>query len=380
MEDIIANLDLYQTISLVVLSIALLIQLVFYLFIFIRVPLYKGYQTSNSLAKEPVSVIICAKNEAENLAKHLPLILEQDYPDFEVIVVNDCSEDDTQHFLEKFQEKYPRLKLSQIKHDEKFTHGKKLALTIGIKAAKNEWLILTDADCKPESKHWLATMQRNFTPDTMIVLGYGGYNAEKGFLNKLIRFDCFFIALQYLSFALIKLPYMGVGRNLAYRKSLFMKNKGFASHAHIQSGDDDLFINEVANGKNTRVEFSIDAHTRSIPKKIFNHWSFQKKRHLSSGLNYKFKHKFLLGLEISSRLFFFAGIVLVSINPIIWFIGLGSYVFRMIIQLLIFNKAMNKLNEKKLLPYSIIFDFVLPLTILFLYFANLFNSKQRKWK
>jgi hypothetical protein len=223
-------------------------------------------------------------------------------------------------------------------------------------------------------------MQQNFTSNCQIVLGYGGYEEGKGFLNKLIRFDAFFIALQYLSFALIKLPYMGVGRNLAYRKSLFMNNKGFASHAHILSGDDDLFINEVANSKNTKVEFSVEAHTRSVPKKTFNQWTFQKRRHLSTGRGYKFVHKFLLGLEISSRILFYAGLIMTLITPITWIIGLSAFFFRLIIQLIIFKQAMNKLNEKNLLLFSIIFDFVLPLTILFLYLANLFNSKQHKWK
>jgi len=162
-------------------------------------------------------------------------------------------------------------------------------------------------------------------------------------------------------------------------KSLFLHNKGFASHSHILSGDDDLFINEVANGKNTRVEFSSEAHTRSIPKKVFNLWTFQKKRHLSSGKNYKLKHKLLLGLEITSRILFYAGLFMTLINLVIWMVGIAAFIFRMIIQLLIFNKAMDKLNEKKLLPYSIVFDFVLPLTILFLYFANFFNSKQHRW-
>jgi len=379
-EDFFAQLDLFQAISLATLAAGLLFQLVYYLVIFARVPAYKPVADFEKIKKEPVSIIICARNEAENLKNNLPNILEQNYPDFEVIVVNDCSDDDTQDILEEFQEKYTNLKLTQIKHDEKFTHGKKLALTIGIKAAKNEWLLLTDADCQPNGSQWLSTMQQNFTSNCEIVLGYGGFNESKGFLNKLVRFDTFFIALQYIGFALIKLPYMGVGRNLAYRKSLFMKNKGFASHAHILSGDDDLFVNEVANSKNTKVEFAFEAHTRSIPKKVFNSWAFQKRRHLSSGQTYKFKHKFLLGLEVFSRMIFYIGLILTLVTPVTWIVGLSAYLFRLIIQLIIFNQAMNKLNEKNLLLFSIIFDLILPLTILYLYTTNFLNTKQRKWK
>lgn len=379
-EEFFAHLGLYEIIVLCVLLVAFLIQVVYYLFIFIRIPRFKEDRASYSDKQEPVSIVICARNEYDNLTEFLPLVLEQEYPNFEVVVVNDCSDDDSQKLLESFQEKYKHLRVTQIKHDEKFTHGKKLALTIGIKAAKNEWLLLIDADCKPQSKLWLASMQRNFVGNKDIVLGVGGYEAEKGFLNKLIRFDTFFIALQYLSFALIKIPYMGVGRNLAYRKSLFMKNKGFASHAHILSGDDDLFINEVANSKNTTVEFSHDSLTRSVPKRTFQFWMAQKTRHLSTGHKYRFVHKLMLGGELFSRFFVYLAILLLTINPTTWFVGVGVLVIRWIIQISVLNGALRRLNEKRLLPYAILFDIVIPLINLFLYLVHTINAKQNKWK
>lgn len=379
MGNYFANYGPYELIVTGILAVALLIQLIYYLIVFIKVASFKSEEKKFTNTKEPVSIIICARNEAENLTNHLPLLLKQDYPDFEVVVVNDCSDDESQDILENFQAQFPHLRTSQIKHDEKFTHGKKLALTIGIKAAKNEWLLLTDADCIPSGVNWLSSMQRNFTSENEIVLGYGGYIEEKGFLNKLIRFDTFFIALQYLSFAMIKVPYMGVGRNLAYRKSLFMKNKGFASHAHILSGDDDLFINEVANGGKTAVEFSPEAHTRSVPKNQFGLWTNQKKRHLSTGKYYKFLHQLLLGGEISSRLLFYIAVLLSIINSETWILGLSVLFFRWIIQIMVFNGAMNKLNEKKILLFSWLFDLILPLLNIFLYSINSFNSKQNKW-
>ncbi len=380
MGEYFANFGTYELIITEILAVALFIQLVYYLVFFVRVAFFKSSKNKYTNTQEPVSVIICARSEAENLSKHLPLLLTQNYPNYEVIVVNDCSDDDTQDVIEKFQVEYTNLRTTRIKHDEKFTHGKKLALTIGIKAAKNEWLLLTDADCIPTNTEWLATMQRNFTNDNNIVLGYGGYAEEKTFLNKLIRFDTFFIALQYLSFALIKAPYMGVGRNLAYRKSVFMKNKGFASHAHIASGDDDLFINEVANGKSTAVEFSPNAHTRSIPKTEFRFWANQKKRHLSTGIKYRTQHLCLLGGEISSRFLFYLSVLLLIFNPTTWMLGLSAFLFRCIILIIIFNGVMNKLNEKKLLPLSCLFDLILPLLNIFLYSVNTINSKQNKWK
>jgi poly-beta-1,6-N-acetyl-D-glucosamine synthase len=378
--DFLLSLGQYNLIVISILIFSLLIQLIYYLIIYIRVSLFKSSKKAYTKIQEPVSILICAKNESENLANHLPSILEQDYPCYEVIVVNDCSDDDTQQVLEKLQEKYPHLKTTLIKHDEKFTHGKKLALTVGIKAAVNEWLLLTDADCMPASNQWLSAMQKNFTENTDIVLGYGGYITKKGFINRLIRFDTFFIALQYLSYALIKVPYMGVGRNLAYRKSFFLKNKGFASHAHILSGDDDLFVNELARGKNTRVEFKATAHTRSVPKYTFQQWLFQKKRHFSTSNRYKFGHKILLGTEVFSRLWFYASVIYLIVNPQTIYIGLSAFIFRLIIQLIIFNTAMGKLKEKKILLFSVLFDIILPLINIFLYLVQAFNSKHYRWK
>lgn len=381
MDYLLSFLSGFEQVVLGILMLVLLIQLFYYLYFFRRVgwPATKNNKTHIE-KKEPVSIVICARNESENLTNNLPLILEQDYPSFEVIVVNDCSDDESQDILEKLGEKYPKLKITQIKKDEKFTHGKKLALTIGIKAAKNEWLLLTDADCTPVNNKWLASMQRNFSEKNEIVLGYGAYKAEKGLLNKFIRFDTFFIALQYLSFAMAKVPYMGVGRNLAYRKSLFLKNKGFASHAHIISGDDDIFVNEVANTKNTAVELSKDSITESIPKKTFKQWIFQKRRHFVSSYKYKFSHKALLGTEIFSRVTFYISVILLLSLPHTWIIGLSALFLRLLVQLIVFNQALKQLNEKKLLGLSFAFDIFIPLLNIFLYTVNIFNSKQHKWK
>ena len=194
-----------------------------------------------------------------------------------MIVVNDCSWDETDLVLLEMIKKYSNLKIVTIKEQEKYTHGKKFAITLGIKAASYEYLLFTDADCHAASSHWLTLMQRNFTERTDFVLGYGPYEKENGFLNKLIRFDTFFIAMNYLSASLSRNAYMGVGRNLAYKKSVFFRNKGFAKHNHILSGDDDLFVNENANATNTTIEIDPDSFTYSEPTKTFGQWITQKK-------------------------------------------------------------------------------------------------------
>ena len=143
----------------------------------------------------------------------------QDYPLFEVIVVDDCSWDSTLSVLKEIQKEQPRLKVLELKEDHFYKHGKKLALTIAIKSAQYEHLVFTDADCFPASKNWLTQIMEIFDEKTEIVLGYGAYSNKKGLINKMIRMDTLRIGLQYLSLAVAGMPYMGIGRNLAYRKS-----------------------------------------------------------------------------------------------------------------------------------------------------------------
>ena len=375
--DFVVENPLY--IILVLFGLTLLIQLYYYLIYYSRI-LFIRRKAEVKETKEPVSVIICARNEKENLEKYLPSILTQDYPDYEVIVVNDCSEDESEFVLERFQKEYKNLKTTTIKQDDKFYHSKKLALTIGIKAAKNDLLLLTDADCKAESNKWIEKMQNKFSDTTEIVLGYGGYIREKRIINNLIRFDTLFIAIQYLTFALAKKTYMGVGRNLAYRKSLFFKNKGFASHHHIESGDDDLFINQVANKKNTRIQIEKESITRSVAESSFSSWFKQKKRHLTTGKLYRFKTKWRIFCENISRVFYYPLFAL----SLIWFKEyylyiLGAFLLRMIIQLTIYKVAMMRLNEKYLLLPSLLYDFIMPYLSFLIILANYFTTK-RKWK
>ncbi|MCD6598647.1 MAG: glycosyltransferase, partial [Bacteroidales bacterium] len=312
METIIFNQIKLGDLLLILFLLAAFIQFFYWGFFYSRLAFYKEKRKNSKAC--PVSVVICAKDEAENLKKYLPVILSQHYPDYEVIVVNDCSEDNTAEVLEEFEKKFAHLRTTIIKKDEKFTHGKKLALTIGIKAAKNEWLLLTDADCVPETPDWISGMQKNFTNDTSVVLGYGGYFYKKGLLNNYIRNDTLYTAIQYFSFAMAGIPYMGVGRNLAYRRSVFFENKGFSSHAKLASGDDDLFVNQIAEKKNTKVEFNTKSHTRSEAKNTFKKWVKQKKRHLTTGRYYDLKTKWLLGVEVLSRVIFYLLFISLILN------------------------------------------------------------------
>ena len=365
-------------IALIIYGSALLIQLLYLLVAYSRVIWYKPAVSRTK--KAPVSVVICAKNEEHNLGKNLPLILEQDYPDFEVVVVNDCSHDGTEDLLKSIQLKYPSLRFTTIKEDSKFKHGKKLALTIGIKSAQHDIILLTDADCYPSGPNWIRQMQRHFGQDVSIVLGYGGYEKRKGLLNMVIRFETLYIGLQYISLALLGLPYMGTGRNLAYRKSLFLKNKGFANHMHIMSGDDDLFVNEVAKKRNTRTEISTDSLTWSLPKETWREWFYQKRRHLSTGPQYRTSTKIILALELITRILVYAGFIYLLIKSIWLLTIISGFLIRLIIFMVIFKVASVRLNEKYLLLPSPILDLIVPLVNIFIHFTNFVAAKRSRWK
>jgi glycosyltransferase involved in cell wall biosynthesis len=355
------------------------IQLFYYLFFYLSVYLKKNFESKSS--GQPVSVIICARNEADNLLNFLPSVLEQDYPDFEVIVVNDCSEDNSYIILGEFLAKYPHLRISTVNKDPKFTHNKKFAQFIGIKAAKNDILLFTDADCRPESDKWLEKMTSSFDEEINFVLGYGGYNKEKGLLNKYIRYDSFTIAIQYLGMAICGLPYMGVGRNLSYRRSVFFSNKGFGSHNHVVSGDDDLLVNTLATGKNTAVEFSTEAHTRSIPCTEFNKWIIQKKRHLTTAPYYKFRDKFILTIEPFTRVLFYTSLIILLSYTFLWPWVLAVFASRLITQIIVFLLNQKKLNEPGLLGYLLFFDIFSPFINSIIFLSNTRSkSGNNKWK
>jgi len=357
---------------------AVLVQLIYYVGFYMRFVFYKN--KSIPFAPEPVSVIICARNEAENLESYLPVILSQDYPDYEVIVVDDCSTDETDMVLKKYLVQYPKLRTSVIKEDKKFSHAKKLAVTIGIKAARHERLLFIDADCRPESDQWIRQMSGQFTDNIAIVLGYGGYFSQPGLLNKYIRYDTLVIAMQYFSYALGKIPYMGVGRNLAYKRSLFYQGKGFASHFHLASGDDDLFVNEHATSTNTAVMFLPESHTRTAPKQSFDRWFFQKKRHVSTARLYKPQHKLLLSLEPLFRLLFYASFVPLLFIPALRVTVLGVFAVRLMVQIFVIKKTMIRLNEKNLLVISLLFDLISLFINVGLYFSSQIRPANYQWK
>ncbi|MBE8713382.1 transmembrane glycosyltransferase [Sphingobacterium sp. KB22] len=355
-------------------------QLYYIFFVYGKLAFFKVVSNTQESLQMPISIIISAHNEQKNLKAFLPSILNQNYPEFELIVVNDCSDDDTKWILQDFCREYSFMRVIEIKEHIQLKHTKKFALTMGIKGAKYEHLVFTDADCEPASPNWLSEMAGCFSEGKEIILGYSPYFKQSGFLNKLIRFETSHTAMSYLSYALKKDAYMGVGRNLAYTKSLFFKGKGFNAHMHIKSGDDDLFVNHNATKENVAISIYPDAHVYSLPKESWKGYNKQKGRHSTASVLYKGKHKRMLGTQLVTALLFYVVLIAcIAVFPSLWYIPVGMYVLRLISQFIIFSSIYKKLQVADLLWW-------LPILDIYYYFYiclnGLFNRKKKQvsWK
>ena len=358
------------------------VQLFIYLYYFTGIIRHNSAKQKNAQNTEPqpVSVIICARDETENLEHFLPLVLEQDYPNYEVIVVNDGANDATETLLAQLMLDYPHLRYTYTPEQTDVVSRKKLALTIGIKSAQNDLLLFTDADCRPTSTHWISEMVAQFDEKTEFVLGYGGYLPKKTLLSRMISYDTLTIAMQYLGFAFRGKPYMGVGRNLAYRRSTFFANKGFAGSLHIASGDDDLLVNRFANAKNTHFAATVTSSTLSIPKTTFGEWYRQKERHLSTAPHYSTNSRRMVSLEPTTRGLFYALVIALLCTTNILVIGAALVVLllRYICQATVINLTATQLGERHFYLTIPLFDIFLPLITLFLLIFG--RKKSIKWK
>jgi cellulose synthase/poly-beta-1,6-N-acetylglucosamine synthase-like glycosyltransferase len=325
-----------------------------------------------------VSVVICARNEEDNLFKNLPIILEQNYPDFEVVIVNDQSQDDSIHIIKAYQKKYPFIKYIELEKNQHRQFGKKLPLTVGIKGAEKDFIIVTDADCLPKSKLWLQHMAKNFTHNKEIVLGYSPYIKTEGFLNQLIRFDTSAIAITYLSFAKTALTYMGVGRNMGYSKAKFEHVGGFKSHYHIASGDDDLFIKDAATRKNTGIELAPETFIYTEAKETWAKWISQKQRHFTTAGEYRLINKLFLGILPLSMFLMHISFFILLFNTKWYYFVLAVYGVRLLFYWVINGLLLKKLHVKDLAWRFPIFEIIHSIVMPFIFYSNS-RTERKKW-
>ncbi len=334
-------------------GIGVVIQVVYLLIIFSRTAFYAGKSTNTSLesSSEGVTVMIAAHNEFQNLKVLIPKLFEQDYPLFDVMIVNDRSTDRTKRLLEEYMEIYPRLRSVTVKYTPAHVTSKKFALTLGIKVAKHDVILLTDADCIPDTDQWITKMTEPVrNQGKTFAIGFSGYELKAGFLNSWIQFETLLTALFYMSFGLWNRPFMGVGRNLCYRKSFFMEVKAFKGLWHIQGGDDDLFVNLYTTGKNTAIVIDPQSNTTSTPKETRSEYLIQKKRHLHAGKYYDSGDKQKIGLYAFSHALFWIG----GIGLLIYFglsqswehfsVVFGIMLLRSLFVTVLFRKADKKIR------------------------------------
>ena len=366
---------------LVIIGVAFIHQIYFYLR-YLRLGGKVTSQTDSDVQLPAVSVIVCAHNEYDNLQDYLSILLEQDYPCYEVIVVDDSSEDGSDLLLERWSRQYGNLYHTFVPRGARVLSNKKLALTIGIKAAHHDYLLLTDADCRPESKHWIREMMKGFSNEqTELVLGFSPYFEKKGLLNHIIGYDTLFNGLQYMGMARAGKPYMGVGRNLAYKRETFFSVGGFKGLLGNRAGDDDLFVNRIANAANTVVVNNPNSIVWSVPKTTWREWFHQKRRHLSVSPQYRTKSKIQLTLEPLSRGIFYASLLISAIvgNIELISIALALFLLRLLVQLIIINVSARRLNMRGYSLGLIAYDIILPLITLYMMLTQPLQKKPLYW-
>lgn len=374
------DIEIYLGIATCVLFI---IQFLYYIVCYAR-PLRTRKKKMAEIVSDstmpPVSVIVYTKNESDNLSRFLPSILEQQYPDYEVIVVNDGSTDESDSVLKSFEQQYKHLYHTYIPEDVKYLSRKKLSLTVGIKAAKHDILLFTEANCHPSSNKWVEKMARNFTQGTDVVLGFAAYEKRKGFLNRIASYDNLMTGLQYLSSALAKHPYMGSGKNLAYRKDLFFQHKGFYKSLNLHAGEDDLFINEIANKRNTRVEISPESIICMSAYERFKIWKEMKVSRAATMKHYKGGSLAFYRLGAFTRFLFtlsVIGCIGIGIygNPVLIGIGGALYLLRYLTQAVVLHKSARMLQQEPQTGWLPLLDLTLPVFNLYVRAYRIFRGK-----
>lgn len=353
-----------------VFCIALLIQLCIHWIRFSKLAFHKRRsRLKRDDELEPISVVVCARDSYEQLTELIPALLGQDYPQFEVVVVNDCSEDETEEYLKDLERRESRIKPVQLRQHLNFFNGKKFPLSMGIKSASYDLMVLTDADCMPTSDQWLRSMVSGYGYDTEVVVSHSRYRNTGGLLNLMIRFEAVQNATMYLSAALAGKPYRGVGKNLSYRQRLFFRNKGFTSHYAMAAGDDDVFISQTANKRNTKVVIDPENTIESNPPQSFGSWVRSRCNKYATIAMLKANARSFAALHYWSQFLFYGCLIAMLVmkpafafasgNPLFYYLALAVlFLLRFITQLVIYRGVCRRLGEPRLLPGLILWDLV----------------------
>lgn len=364
--------------TLICLVLCMVVQSAYWLILFQKLVNYirKAQPAAVATPTSAVSIIICARNEADNLRNNLPLVLTQDYPYMEVIVVDDGSEDDTALVLAQLKQAYPVLKIISVPKARKKGPGKRYALKTGIEAAGNELILVTDADCRPSTQSWVKTMAGSLA-EKELVLGFAPFHKSIGILNGFVRFEGLMTALQFMSYALTGMPYMGVGRNMGYKKQLFNEINGFEKHYNLASGDDDLLVRNLKKINKVGLQTGIDSFVYSAAPSTLKAYFRQKKRHVGTAIHYKFIHQLLLAIYAFTHILFYLSALFLLGTSCVW-IALFALAFRFFMLRITLKPVAGRFLEQDLIPRVMVFDFLFVFYYLSLLPFTLFN-KRSEW-
>lgn len=364
--------------------VTIAVQLGFHWFFFRRLAFHKpsDHEMSHRAFTGPVSVILCVRDEGHHLRRNLSYILEQDYPDYEVMVVDYGSVDDTSEFLDEMKKIHPRLAVISLGSSVSFMRGKKFPLSVGIRSARHDRILLTDAQCRPASRGWIRLVSSHLQNEKEVVLGYCLYRKRTGFFARLVHLDNLWMSIQYLSFALSGRAFKGMGQNMAFKKELFFRVNGFVSHYDILNGHDDLFVNQVSSGHNTAIEVSPASWVLADVGTGFSEWVMQKRARLSMGKRYRREHRrLLLAYQLSWLWLYPLLVILLCIagSSVLGLIVLAVFLLRQASMLFILSKGAGKLDENKNYVFSLIGEPILVLASLLLGLSMAFH-KTSAWK
>ncbi|MDD2575997.1 MAG: glycosyltransferase [Bacteroidales bacterium] len=362
----------------IILGIIILFQILYYFIVYGRVAFFKDNKLTTDEKQKyipSVSVVMCVKDDAYNLEKKLPIILEQEYPNFEVVVVNDASKDETEYVLRVLQEIYPNLNVVNLYNNVNGFLGKKYPLSLGIKSAKNEIILLTESDTMPLNYNWITTMVKGFKQKKDIVLGFTNFEQKPTFLNTLMHYENLTSAMNYLGNAMLNNPFMGQGRNMAYKREFFFETGGFISQYNISVGEDDLFINKNANSKNTSVILNKESMNLASPKEKREEWVIQKKKHFKSMYHFKLKDKIISTLMPFATLLIYVLVALSIVFQFPWQYAILPLVLKYTFQIIVYYKSSKTLATKQVAFLSPLLEVLFLFINTTIRFFTLFTKK-----
>lgn len=385
MKEFIAQYPLYQIILCAGVALCAIIQ-IFYWSRYARVAVHRHRRLEpEGSAVPPVSVVVVVADDPEYVLDYLPKLLTQNHPEYEVIVVDDGSESDMNDELAAMQALYPNLRYTAIKADPIFKHSRKLALTVGIKAAKYENILFTDSDSIPTSDKWLSIMARGFNGG-QLVIGYSSIEIKPGLPNKIMRCQRLNSGIRYLNAAIGGHPYRGIYNNIGYVKNVFFDNRGY-THLRMTLGEDDLFVQKVvrdnpAIGKrHTSVMLNPQATIRQFQWGGLKWWRAERKYRTSSFDLYPFGIRFSVFLELLTRALLTLGTaaMLILWAPILWVVAAALFVLREGTMVLTVRAVTRRLGERRLMWFYLIHDLVAPAGELILWISRKLKPSQRIW-